>query len=334
MTRVPKTPTATSGAPRTKTPIWEPRTEPDPSSWLFRRSTVVVMVVVGVIAAGFLLWPRVSLLFSPARPIVNALSQDALWVDPALGQGPVDGDRIRGIIGQRPLGIVVLAADNNSFDGPLDACTAVAGRIDDLTVMVIQDGELGAGCQGDNVPITGNEFGYDFVFWSMMDSQTAFLHGDLPAQVEQLALFYDTRVASGDLEARTRSFSAPDAQWALAVGLVLGVTAGVVLVLFGLRRGVVVAQRRQERRRRWRARREDLDAELQEIALIMLAADAPASTPSRPRIQAAAAVSGDYIQALDELSNAPTGSDLTDLRQRIRAIRSSLTQAAATGGRR
>ena len=54
-----------------------------------------------------------------------------------------------------------------------------------------------------------NEFGYDFVFWSMMDSQTAFLNGDIPAQVEQLALSYDSRVEAGDLEPRTRTFSAP-----------------------------------------------------------------------------------------------------------------------------
>ncbi len=147
------------------------------------RWPVLATVIVGMIVAGFLLWPRVSLLLSPARPIVNSLSQDVLWVDPDLPTETVDTldvDRIRGIIGQRPLGVVVLGADNHAFDRPLDACTAVVDRIDDLTVMVIQDGELGAGCQGDDVPITDNEFGYDFVFWEMMDRQTAFLHGTTP----------------------------------------------------------------------------------------------------------------------------------------------------------
>ena len=124
---------------------------------------LVFIVAIGLIVAGVVVWPRVSLLLSPARPIVEALSQDAVWVDPELPVGSVDADRIRGIIGQRPLAVVVLAPDNDSFDRPLDACTAVTDRIDDLTVMVIQDGEFGAGCQGDDVPITHNEFGYDFV---------------------------------------------------------------------------------------------------------------------------------------------------------------------------
>ena len=126
-----------------------------------------------------------------------------------------------------------------------------------------------------------NEFGYDFVFWQMMDSQTAFLHGDIPAQVQQLALFYDDRVAGGDLEPRTRTFGAPAGQWALAIGLVIAVTAGVVLLFFGLRRAVVALSKRQVRRRQWRAQRDDLDAELQDIALIMLAAEPAAGAASR-----------------------------------------------------
>ena len=99
--------------------------------------------------------------------------------------------------------------------------------------------------------------------------------------MQQLALFYDTHVSSGELEPRTRTFGAPAGQWALAVALVLAVTAGVVLLFFGLRRGVVVLQKRQARRRQWRAQRDDLDAELQDIALIMLAAEPASGATSR-----------------------------------------------------
>ena len=137
-----------------------------------------MFIVVGLIVAGSVLWPRVSLLFSPARPIVDTLSQDVVWVDPDVPAGSVDTDRIRGIIGQRPLAVVVLAPDNDSFDSSLDACTAVTepDRRPD------GHGDPGRrtrrnGCQGDDVPITGDEFGYDFVFWQMMDSQT-----DVPAR--------------------------------------------------------------------------------------------------------------------------------------------------------
>lgn len=315
---------------------WEPSPDPQGWSWLFGRTTVLVIVIVGVIAAGALLWPRVSLLFSPARPIVNALSQDVLWVDPDLSVesgDAVDAVRIRGIIGQRPLGVVLLAPDNNSFDRPLDACTAVADRIDDLTVMVIQDGELGAGCQGDDVPITHNEFGYDFVFWQLMDSQTAFLHGDIPAQVQQLALFYDARVSAGDLEPRTRSFNAPAEQWLLAAALVLAVTVGVLLLFFGLRRGVLALQKHWEGRRKWRAQRDDLDSELQLIALIMLDAEPGDSRRSRRNVHAAAAVSADYILVLDDLSNSVQGSDLTPLRRRVQSIRDRLQVTDGSGQR-
>jgi hypothetical protein len=302
---------------------WEPSPDPQGWSWLVGRRPVLMIIVLGLIVAGFLLWPRVSLLLSPARPIVNSLSQDVLWVDPELpteGVEALDADRIRGIIGERPLGVVVLAPDNDAFDRPLDACTAIVDRIDDLTVMVIQDGELGAGCQGDDVPITDNEFGYDFVFWEMMDRQTAFLHGDIPAQVAQLALFYDARVAAGDVEPRTRTFSAPAGQWLLAAGLVLAVTGGVLLLFFGLRRAVLALQRRVERRRRWRAQRDDLDAELQLIALVMLDAEPGDSRQSQRKVHAASAVSADYILVLDDLSNSVQGSDLTSLRQRVQSI--------------
>lgn len=318
---------------QSKAGIWEPPDRPTGWAWLFRRSTVLVIVAIGVIAAGIVLWPRVSLLFSPARPIVNTLSQDAVWVDPELPAEAVDVDRIRGIIGQRPLGIVVLAPDNDSFDRPLAACTAVDSRIDDISVMVIQDGELGAGCQGDGVPITHNEFGFDFVFWSMMDSQTAFLKGDIPSQVEQMALAYDARVAAGDLEPSTRTFSAPAGQWALAGGLLLAVTGGVVLLFFGLRRGVVVLQQRLELRRRWRAQRDDLDAALQEIALELLDADPNGRPDAQRRVRAAAAVSTEYIAVLDELSNAGTGTDLAGIRRRVAAIRAELSSATAASGR-
>ena len=285
---------------------------------------MLLFVAIGLIVAAVVVWPRVSLLLSPARPIVEALSQDALWVDPELPVGSVDTDRIRGIIGQRPLAVVVLAPDNDSFDRPLDACAAIADRIDDVTVMVIKDGEFGAGCQGDDVPITRNEFGYDFVFWDLMDSQTAFLHGDVPAQVEQLALAYDANVANGQLEPRTRTFSAPAGQWALAALLVVAVTAGVVLLFLGLRRAAGALREQQERRRKWRAQRDDLDAELQLIALIMLDAEPSGSKRSQRTVHAAAAVSVDYISVLDDLSNSTRGSDLTPLRQRLQSIRDRL----------
>jgi hypothetical protein len=294
---------------------------------------VLIIVVLGVLAAGLLIWPRVSLVFSPARPIVNTLSQDVLWVDPDVPAGSVDGDRIRGIIGQRPLAVVVLAAKNDSFDSSLDACLAVSDRIDDLIVMVIQDGALANGCQGDDVPIVGDEFGYDFVFWQLMDSQTAFLHGDIPAQVQQLALFYDDRVAGGDLQPRTRTFGAPAGQWALAVALVFAVTAGVVVLFLGLRRAVVALAKRLARRRQWRAQRDDLDFELQDIALIMLAAEPAAGRNSWRQVRAAAAVAGAYISALDELADSRPGGDLTALRQRIAAITAAV-QSDTSGHRR
>jgi hypothetical protein len=312
---------------------WAPTREPEGWSWLFGRGVLYVVIVVALIAAGAVLWPRVSLLFSPARPIVNTLSQDVVWVDPDVPAGSVDTDRIRGIIGQRPLAVVVLASDNDSFSSALDACTAVTSRIDDLTVMVVQDGALANGCQGDDVPITANEFGYDFVFWQLMDSQTTFLHGDVPAQVQQLALFYDTHVSSGELEPRTRTFGAPAGQWALAAALVLAVTAGVVLLFFGLRRGVVALQKRHARRRQWRAQRDDLDAELQGIALIMLAAEPAEGSAARRSVRAAAATSAAYISALDELTDSRPGDDLTALRQRIAAIRKRLPATTPAGGR-
>src|SRR3954466_9293211 len=111
-----------NSAGRQTVETWAPNREPEGWSWLFGRTAVLVVVIVGLIVAGFVLWPRVSLLFSPARPIVDTLSQDVLWVDPGVPTGSVDTDRIRDIIGQRPLAVVMLATDNDSFDSSLAAC--------------------------------------------------------------------------------------------------------------------------------------------------------------------------------------------------------------------
>ena len=81
----------------------------------------------------------------------------------------------------------------------------------------------------------------------------------------------------------------------------------------------------------WRAQRDDLDLDLQEIALIMLDAEPTADTLATTRTHAAAAVSADYILLLDELSEAPMGSDLTGLRRRIFGIRAKLTSDKASG---
>ena len=102
-------------------------------------------------------------------------------------------------------------------------------------------------------------------------------------------------------------------------------------VALGLRRGVIALQHRQERRRHWRAQRDDLDLDLQEIALIMLDAELEGDTPTSTRTHAAAAVSADYILLLDELSEAPMGSDLTGLRRRVIGIRARLSSEKAGG---
>ncbi len=282
-----------------------------------------------MIVAGVFAWPQLTLLFSPTRPIVDTLSHDLVWVDPALPANSVDANRIRGIIGTRPLTVVVLAPGNDTWTRPLDACTDVSDRLDGVFVMVVQHGQLGAGCERD-VGIVTNEFGFDFAFWTLMDNTTAFLRGDIAAQTEQLALFYDQQVDSGTLRPTTRTFSAPLTRWLLAVVLVVAVTGGVMLAFWAQRRGVVAFQRRQARRRQWQDSVADINADLQEIALIMLDATPTAGAQDRRQLQAAAHISAEYISVLEELEGMKTGTDLTGLRKRTTVMRDRLSAAAGT----
>ncbi|MEO7125950.1 MAG: hypothetical protein ABI382_02570 [Nakamurella sp.] len=306
---------------------------PGPEIWSEIRSTVVIgsivtSIVVLVTIMIAVVWPQISLLMSSAKPVVDALYSSSIYVGPGVdhrgGTGDVDAAEIAGIVGTRPIATVLLAGDDPLAEHPLDVCRTVVDHLDTLVVQVIVDGSFQSGCEGDGVHYGSDTdpYGWDFVFWYRYDSSTSLVAGDVSELVRQLALNYDAEVAGGRLIASERSFAAPPSQVWTAVSLVGGVVVGTIalylLLAFGARRACGI----YDRRRAWDNQRDDIDSELGNVAMMMVAQD---PTADLRLIDAIADVAPEYRRALDDFAAARPGTDLEELASRVGAIRDQLT---------
>lgn len=287
----------------------------------------IVVAVAGLLA---LLWPQVSVLFSPARSAIDVLRGDSVYIEP--GVTGVDADQIRGVIGTRPI-IALVVNEGGELDAQRAAvCADVADYFDDVIVVVIVGDEWQRGCQGDGVKLgqIASIDSLDITLWLVAYPRlTQFLDGDPTAQVEQLALLYDKLVRGDDLREQVRTFEAGPTRYFLA-----SVVAGVVIAAgvtgyFLLRRVVGSQVRRLDRRSGWIGRRDDLDLELSEIGLqIVLASPADPRAPDRTarRISGMAPA---YLAALSDLAAAEPGSDLDGLAERVAALQKVSGQLSA-----
>jgi hypothetical protein len=273
------------------------------------------VVLLAVVLLGVFLWPSLTLLISPVRPVVLALDQDVVYVEP--GAGEVDVEGVRREIDERPLVMVVLRDGSELAEDPGETCAGVSGRIEGVLVAVLVGGEFRYGCE-DDIPLNGDESAWDLVQWSVYDQATKFLEGDVVAQASQLAARYDAEVVRGALDHEPRTLDAPVSRYVLAAGLVVLVVGGVVFVYKGLDRLVQGVARRRAERGHWRARRDELDAALGEVALIMLDL-APGG--SRARAAKLAKLSEDYLLALADWNQARPGTELHGLDTRVAGLR-------------
>lgn len=241
------------------------------------------------------------------------------------GAGAVDVDGVRREFDERPLAVVVLRDGSSLAADPGDTCAAVSDRIEGVLVAVVVGGEFAYGCE-TGLPLNVDEFGWDFVQWSLHGRATEFLAGDVVAQSAQLAARYDKDVVRGALDHEPRTFGTPASRHVLAAGLVVLVVGGVLFVYKGLDRSTHAVGRWRAARGRWRARRADLDAALGEVALIMVHLE-----PGRDRRRAAklASLSRDYLAALADWEAAEPGGSLDELATRIESLRG---RAAALEG--
>lgn len=297
--------------------------------WAVMISLVVCVIFVLITVIG----PTVRYRFSGERRVVDTLSTSSVYVgggaEPA---DSADAAAIAGIIGTRPLAVVSLSSSDSLAGDTLATCSGVVDQIPQLVVAVIVDGAMVAGCEGKDVRLAaGVDFnGWDYVFWQTQSGADSLLVGDVPAIARQLALAYDAEVKGGRLIGAEREFSAPANRWVLPVVLAAIVVVAAVAVFFLLQwlaRRYLAAR---DRSREWEAERDRIDGELGDIAMIMVGVE-PADRDSGELIRTVAALSEDYLRALNDLDAAGPGDDLSSLASRVGGLRQRLESAAAPG---
>lgn len=293
---------------------------------LRRRTVPVVLGAIFLLTLAIAAWPQLTLMFSSAKPAVTALSNDVVYVGP--GAAPLDTNEIRGIVGTRPVALIDLASTDPTADDPLDLCSKVTDRLDDILVMMVVDGESKSGCEGDALPIVGDRDTFDFAFWLGIQNSTTFLDGDVARQTQQLALQYDSEVTGGTLTAATRSYRTPLAQLLLAVGIAVGVVVAVLLAFTGLRRSAAMVVRRRERQRAWLDRFDDLESQVSAVALDMVGPRSDLQAVDEAQVQQAGLLAQQYLSVLQKLENTRLQADLGEVAAQVSKL------VAAAGGKR
>lgn len=306
---------------------------------LLLRLTLTVVIGSSVVAVIALGWPRVALMFSPAKPIVDHLSSSASFIgqdtvaaasNRAGGGadeevGAAAGAAIATTIGTRPLAIVALSdGDVQQMrlpDQALDMCRPVVKYLPELITVVTIDGVFRAGCEGSELQLTEDWFRWDVRFWREYGDAVRFVDGDITAYARQLALAYDAEVAADRIIATPREFRAPINHSLWAGMIIAGIVAAAIVVYIGLRWGLSRYMRRVDRRRGWEYERDVIDSQLGEIALALVHID-PLQQADAATSAAAAVV--DYPAALAELAALKPGDSLAGLAARAAAIRQQL----------
>jgi len=303
-----------------------------PDAPLGERTVVHGIVAVAVIVLAVLtitvVWPAVSFLWSPARTVVDTLSTSTVYVGP--GVTGVNTGKVASIVGTRPIAEIVLAKDDPLADDALATCEAVTDRLPGLIVQVVVDGDFENGCEGNDVAYApGVEAeSWDMRFWLEQSYATELAGGDIPELSSQLALAYDAEVTGGRLAKVERQFQPPPHRTLIALSVTAAVVAGTVLLFVLMRLATRWGFATFARRQQWENRRDEIDGELGDIALIVVMVR-PDLLSDRRLSTAIGEVAGDYSAALEQLEEAQPGDDLEEMAHRVQSIRDRLTAAGA-----
>ncbi|MTD17243.1 hypothetical protein GIS00_25255 [Nakamurella sp. YIM 132087] len=281
-----------------------------------RRPRRMLLLVLVALLAGWTwaFWPRLTLPFSEAANAVEVLDSSVVYDQGTLDQEQRAG--VAGAVGTRPLMLAFLAGDDTDAG---DFCSAVVERIDGVILLVIQDGEFAYECWSEDLPYTDDSWvAFDAYLSRSLDLSTRYLD-DRPVDIARTAaLQYDSMVRSGRLVAGEREFRAPVGATLAGVGVALGVVAGVVLVVVGIRALALVAVSSRARTEALRRRREDLQDVLDELALVVVGA-APAD-PRRTAMQPWAAGTAAGYADLAHRMGAAGEDGLADLTREAKAL--------------
>ena len=228
-------------------------------------------------------WPRLTLPFSDGAQIVQTLDTDVV-ADAGAGLTDEQKDGIRGAIGTRPVVMVFLPDD-----GPDEytLCKSVSPRLPDVQLIIVKDADGRYACTGDDVPVINRSSVADdlrgLAYEIRINAALRYV-ADPVAKAQAAALVYDSMVNNGKLEPGERELRTPWAQVGLTLLIVVGVLAGILLILIGLRRLALYLRVRRIRRHEQERLRDELDDALAELALAVVGA-----TPDDPRIAGAGA---------------------------------------------
>ncbi len=242
-----------------------------------RPARTALLWVLVLILAGWtwLAWPRLTLPLSSFAPIVHVLDTDVVY-DGGVGLTDQQKQDIRGAIGTRPITMVFLPEDGPDES---DVCRAVSPRIPDVQLVIVKGPDGRYGCTGDRVPVVPDDGGdlRGLAYEIRINAALQFV-ADPVAKAQGVALVHDSLVLGGGLAEQQRSLRTPWFQVLQTLLIVVGVLAGILLLLSGLRWLALYLRARRSRRAQQERDREDLDDALAELALAVVDA-----TPEDPR---------------------------------------------------
>lgn len=300
---------------------------------------LLVLLVLGLACVPVVRWALTPV---EVRRAATALSDTSVTVAP--GTQVLDVDRVRAVVGDRPLVVAVLAP---TWSGRLlDACHAIARRQPRNLVLVHRSDEVGAYpgiCAGDDFPEPDvpeprtDALGDRTDVWLFGLSRDAQLSSqfrvaptrvDRTPEVEELVLALDAQVARVYPDGLPRRIASPAPETLGRVLLQLAGLAGLLLAAFaGLRAAAQRVRRAVEARRALAERRAELDAGLSEVSTVLLHA--------RPQRRAEAErqerVAELYLSALTALEAAHDEQGIEAAEQAVRQVRAAAS--AGTGAR-
>lgn len=308
-------------------PVVAPRRHGSAAGWT---------VVIGLALVVAVLVPLVRYALAPpeTHQAAAGLRDSVVYVAPGA-EGVLDEDRVRQVIGDRPIVVAVLAA---SYTGDhLDACEHLARRMDRTIVLAYLASEPGgypAYCPTARFPEPQVTEGMDSLEVDAVDNwlwrvarvaQQASRFRVDDRQVERTPEIEEYVLAFDALAVReypdgvpTRDAGADPLTWLSVAGRLLAVLAVVGAVSVALRLAATHVGGRLARRRELRHRRLALDARLSEVAGRVLRVE-PGPQDGR-RVRRQAELAERYLAALAAFEAAHTPDELDAAERALDAV--------------
>ncbi len=290
------------------------------------RGLSLLLLVLVLLAA----LPLVRYLRTPgeARQAAAGLRSSAVFVPPGA-RGVLDADRVRQVVGDRPLVVAVLAAGYRG--DALDGCEAVARQQPRNVVLTYRASDPGGYptlCHGrsfpePDVPAPAADDLDRTDLWLFrlgISVQRATVYRvsrttlDRTPEVESLVLAFDNQVAQDYPDGIPRRVASPEPETLARVLVRLAGLVGLLLALAAALRGVaVLVERRVEGDRALEDRRATLGAQLSAASALLL----HARPRSRDAAERLALVAERYLLALQAVEHAATAAQLDEAERAV-----------------